>query len=268
MTFDRPRQKASRTIKPNMESLGERIAPAVFHAGLVGAEHLAAWRFNAELRHHRHNLVMRQEQLVSVNGPVAIGHKPVIAGGPIQGPMLNLMVANSGSPIGKSPVSPKPIIPNHPVTLFNAAIAPSPIFGPPVVVLPVTGPANPPTNAPTNPPTNPPANTGGTLPGNVASALAAIYNEYEQNPAAFSPPTAGPGSVLVEGDQVGIQVQDGNPAEFQTLLTELTQAGMTVSLSSASYGTVIGMLPISDLLAVSQLSQTISITPELTSIGG
>ncbi len=73
--------------------------------------------------------------------------------------------------------------------------------------------------------------------------------------------------MLIEGDQVGIQVQDGNPAEFQTLLTELTQAGMNVSLSSATYGTVIGMLPISDLLAVSQLSQTISITPETTSIG-
>ncbi len=132
MTFDRPRQKASRTTKPNMESLGERIAPAVFHPGLVAAEHLAAWRFNAELRHHRHNLVMRQEQLGSVNGPVGIVHKPIVASGPIQGPMLNLMVANSGSPIGTFPVSPKPIVPIHPVTLFNAAIAPRPIIGLPV----------------------------------------------------------------------------------------------------------------------------------------
>jgi hypothetical protein len=263
MNFTRPRQKASRKIKPNMESLGERIAPAVFHAGLVGA---AAWRFNAELHHRRHNLEMREEQLLSVGGPVGLKHKPIVVSGPVQGPMLNLMVANSGATTGNSPVHNKPVPPPQPFLVSDATITPGPIYGPPIVVPPVTGPTNSPTNAPANPPANPPANTGGTLPGNVATALAEIYNEYEQDPAAFSPPPGGPGSVIVNGDQVGIQVQDSNPAEFQTLLTELTQAGMNVSLSSATYGTVIGTLPISELLSVAQLSQTISITPETTPI--
>jgi len=103
----------------------------------------------------------------------------------------------------------------------------------------------------------------------VANALVTIYGEYEQDPAAFNGPTStanGANLVLFSGDQVGIQIHDSNPTEFQNLIAELTKAGMTITDSSAAYGIATGMLPIGELLAVAQLSPTTSINPEMAPV--
>ncbi len=117
----------------------------------------------------------------------------------------------------------------------------------------------------------PAGGTGGTgsqtnLPGNVAASLNVIYNAYEQNPAGFPanlPSTDGANLVLIQGNNVGIQVQDGNPSDFGTLMTELQSAGMQITTSSAQYGTIVGMLPISDLPTVGHLPEAPSVTPLL-----
>ncbi len=105
-----------------------------------------------------------------------------------------------------------------------------------------------------------------TLPANVSLTLAVIYNAYEQNPGGFPanvPTTDGANMVVIQGNNVGIQVHDGNPADFNSLLNDLQSDGMQVTLSSAEYGTIVGMLPISQLPAVGALPQMPSITAEM-----
>jgi hypothetical protein len=113
------------------------------------------------------------------------------------------------------------------------------------------------------------ARAGGTgagsqvnFPANISPTLGVIYNAYEQNPGGFPANLSGTASlVVIEGSNVGIQVHDSNPADFNLLLTELENVGMQVSSSSAYYGTVVGMLPISQLPAVATLTLAPSVTP-------
>jgi hypothetical protein len=67
--------------------------------------------------------------------------------------------------------------------------------------------------------------------------------------------------VVIQGSNFGIQVHDSNPADFDHLLTELANAGLQVTSSSAYYGTIVGMLPISQLPAVATLPEAPSVTP-------
>ena len=108
-----------------------------------------------------------------------------------------------------------------------------------------------------------------SLPANVAQTLDVIYNAYVASPGGFRanlPSTNGANLVVIQGSNVGIQVHDGNPADFNSLLTEVHNDGMQVTISSAQYGTIVGMLPISQLPAVASLPQMPSITPEMTPI--
>jgi hypothetical protein len=110
-----------------------------------------------------------------------------------------------------------------------------------------------------------------SLPANVSQTLDVIYNAYTQDPAGFPanlPSTDGAGMVVIQGNNVGIQVQDGNPAEFNSLLTELQNDGMHVTISSAQYGTIVGLVPIAQLAAVASLPQAPSITPEFMPVTG
>jgi hypothetical protein len=115
------------------------------------------------------------------------------------------------------------------------------------------------------------AGTGGTgagsqtiFPANVSPTLGVIYNAYEQNPGGFPASLSGTAasSVVIQGSNVGIQVHDSNPADFDLLLTELQNDGLQVTSSSAYYGTIEGMLPISQLPAVATLSGAPSIAPQ------
>ena len=102
------------------------------------------------------------------------------------------------------------------------------------------------------------------FPPNVSPTLGVIYNAYEQNPGGFPANLAGTGAaslVVIQGSNVGIQVHDNNPADFDLLLTELENAGLQVTSSSAYYGTIVGMLPISQLPALATLPQAPSVTP-------
>ena len=62
------------------------------------------------------------------------------------------------------------------------------------------------------------------------------------------------------------EVWDRDAAEYQSLTAMLNSAGMTFSSSSAAYGTVVGMLPIAELLTVAQFSQSVSISPQYVPI--
>jgi len=95
--------------------------------------------------------------------------------------------------------------------------------------------------------------------------LSAIYSAYQANPSGFSSadlPAIGASLVVLDGTNVGIQVHDGNPGDFSTLLGELQTAGMQVTVSDASHGLVVGMLPIAQLPVVAALPEAPSVTPQ------
>jgi hypothetical protein len=103
-----------------------------------------------------------------------------------------------------------------------------------------------------------------SLPANASQTLDVIYDAYVQNPGDFPanlPATDGANLVVIQGSNVGIQVHDSNPADFATLVSDLQGAGMQIQSTSASYGTVVGMVPIAQLPAVAGLSEAPSVTP-------
>jgi hypothetical protein len=126
---------------------------------------------------------------------------------------------------------------------------------------------------------NPPSSTtsgalsggGGTdsgstssLPPNASKTLDVIYDAYVQNSSDFPanlPATNGANLVVIQGTNVGIQVHDNNPADFNTLVTELQAAGMQITSSSATYGLVVGMVPVAQLPAVAAIPGAPSVTP-------
>jgi hypothetical protein len=114
-----------------------------------------------------------------------------------------------------------------------------------------------------------PSSTGATatgstsqpLPSNVSVTLDAVYAAFQQDASDFPanlPTTNEANLVVIQGDNVGIEVHDGNPSDFYTLVTELQNAGMQITSSSATYGVVVGMLPIAELPNVAALPQTTS----------
>jgi hypothetical protein len=103
-----------------------------------------------------------------------------------------------------------------------------------------------------------------TLPPNASVTLDVIYDAYIQDPSGFAadlPSTGAADKVVIQGTNVGIQVHDNNPADFANLVSQLQSDGMQITASSASYGMVMGMLPIAQLPAVAGLPGAPSVTP-------
>jgi hypothetical protein len=267
MTFDRTNTRTSRHCQFDVESLGERIVPA--HIGVMAAGGHIHLNLIERLPSGGHRLLVSESFKLSATPIKLPGHPtPIIVTAPVT--VNALMTPKSGtfsSPI-KAPGIHGPIIVTAPVA-FNALMTPksgtftspvkAPGVGSPIIVTaPVTFNALASTVTPPAP---------STMLDNVSQALITIYEQYEQNPAGFNGVAAsndGANHVLVQGDEFGITVHDSNPNEFQSLVSELNQAGMTTTISSAADGLVIGMLPISDLLTVANFSPTLSITPEMT----
>jgi hypothetical protein len=162
-------------------------------------------------------------------------------------PVSNAAGTPTGPITGPSPRPghTQPIIATNPVSF--AAISP------PVS----TSPAGQSTGTTTSAPTS-------SLPANVSQTLDVIYNAYEQDPSAFPtnlPATNDANTVQIQGTNVGIQVHDGNPADFNTLVSALQSAGMQITISSAQYGTVVGFLPVAQLPTVAALSDAPSVMP-------
>jgi hypothetical protein len=95
--------------------------------------------------------------------------------------------------------------------------------------------------------------------------LDVIYDAYVNDPSNFLadlPSTDAANQVVIQGSNVGIQVHDNNPADFDSLASQLQSDGMQITASSATYGTVAGMLPIAQLPAVAGLPGAPSVTAQ------
>ena len=285
MTFNRRRNRTSRDVQLDVESLGDRIAPAVFHHGLVSLN-LVVENFKPnhelDLKKHHHEKTntfanVKHEKLVKASKSLELSTSVSL---PMDKPTV-VMTSQTGNS-GPAPVTNPVYLPMDKPTVVmtsqtgNSGPAPAsnPVYLPmdkPTVVTTTTGQTD--TGGPVvttykgSLPMDRPT-TGTTVTGqpeNVDQALVTIYQEYENDPSGFTGNTStanGADLVIVQGDDFGIEIHDGNPAEFQSLMNELTNAGMNVTASSATYGTAVGLLPISELLTVAKLSPTIAIMPE------
>jgi hypothetical protein len=120
------------------------------------------------------------------------------------------------------------------------------------------GPTASPTT-PTTPMTN--DDTGSTaenLPANISGALKTVYQDFKNGKV---PVSGAPGSVRVDGSNVGVSVHGNGQGDFSAFVGTLQTLGMEVSATDAVTWTVEGMLPIDQLPAAAQTPQTMSITP-------
>jgi hypothetical protein len=267
-------QRRPRKSRPGLEQLDSRIAPAV-----IGATALAA-ELRVEARQvDRWEASLPNAQAGSDKKAFLINHVDRTEGRMAvqEARLARIEARSSGATMFPAPVTVTPPVGNT-APVSNAAGTPTgPITGPsprpghphPIIATnPVTFAISPPVS------TSPGSGSTGTtttasgstssLPANVSQTLDVIYNAYEQDPSAFPaslPTTDAANTVQIQGTNVGIQVHDGNPADFSTLVSALQSAGMQITISSAQYGTAVGFLPIAQLPTVAALSDAPSVTP-------
>jgi len=68
--------------------------------------------------------------------------------------------------------------------------------------------------------------------------------------------------IEIQGTSVGVQVHGNGTGDFNAMVSALESAGMQITATDAVTQTVVGMLPIADLAAAAQGSQTLSVTPQ------
>jgi hypothetical protein len=132
-------------------------------------------------------------------------------------------------------------------------------FQAPAPTTPVGSPTNPTT--PTTPMTNNEDSGSDTqsLPANVSGVLNTIYQNYQKD--STLPAGNAPGSVRIEGSNVGVSIHGNGQGDFSAFVGTLQNLGMEISATDSVSWTVDGMLPIDQLLTAAQTPQTRSITP-------
>jgi len=120
---------------------------------------------------------------------------------------------------------------------------------------PIT-PGSPPVSTGTSTTTAATTTTTTTMP-NAGAQLNGLYQTFEQ--------TGGTGNygvyIQIQGSNVGVSVVAKNGVNFNNFMTELTNLGMQIQASSATYGNVTGFVPIANLPSISQLSDTLALSP-------
>lgn len=156
---------------------------------------------------------------------------------------------------------------NNPLNNPNAA---SPTNPPASPTNPPAEPTNPPAE-PTNPPaepTNPPAEPTNPpvapLPPKVSGSLNTLYQDYsnfivDHPQGGYSPPPSL--GYPVVNNEVGVNVNGNRQGDFSSFVGSLQDLGMSVTSTNATTWTVSGLLPIAELPAAANISQTLSIMP-------
>jgi len=93
----------------------------------------------------------------------------------------------------------------------------------------------------------------------AGQALIAIYEAYQQGGAA-SLTSTGPGSVMIQGTNVGIDAHMAS-GNFSNYVSSLASLGMQIKLQDPGTGIVEGFIPINQLVAAAQNPQTLSLSP-------
>jgi hypothetical protein len=91
--------------------------------------------------------------------------------------------------------------------------------------------------------------------------LITIYEEFEQQGGGTTFTSTEAGVVKIVGTSVAVDVHSAG-GNFANLVSAMNALGMKVQAQNATYGIVEGLLPIGQLLAAAQNTQTLSLTPE------
>jgi hypothetical protein len=248
-------ERRLRKSRPGLEQLDLRIAPAATPVAALAAElrvetrQVGRWEASVAIaKPGSHRETVLTNHIARTEGRMAVQ----------EARLARIEARNVFTPGGPVPLPPSRPVSQAPTTVS----APASFVG--------TAPVTPTVTAPTvtSPTSSTPATTGtgstSTLPANVSQTLDVIYNTYEQDPSAVPtglPVTDDANNVQMQGTNVGIQVHDGNPADFSALVSNLESAGMQITISSAASGTVVGFLPIAQLPTIAAFSDAPSITP-------
>jgi hypothetical protein len=102
-----------------------------------------------------------------------------------------------------------------------------------------------------------------TLPANVSAALQSLYQEYENQGggSSFKPSLPSDRLLQISGTSVGVQLKMASSGDFNTFVSDLQADGLQITSSSATYGLVVGMLPIAELPAASQVAASVTPAP-------
>jgi len=236
-----------------LENLEAREAPTV---GIAGAWQAALAQANAQTL--RGSGFQRMQHTLQISRP----------GSTFQGPALHSSVAvNANGGASRAPVNRMFIqtqirrapmstaTPNSRAAMFNRVHLQSASAATPTMRgTPMTPPATP-----NNDSTSDAGTPVQSLPPNVTGSLNAIYQGYKRGTTV--PVSNTPGSIVVQGSNVGVSVHGNGQGSFSNLVSTLQNLGMQINASSDVTWTVAGMLPIDQLPAAAQIPQTRSITP-------
>jgi len=247
------RTRTNKKLNVRLESLEAREAPTV---GLAGA-----WQ-----------AALAQAQSHSLRGAGSQGVQQALhvarPGATFQASAAHIGVAsNSGGGASRAPAnsmftlmqSRRAALSTVPVNRVQSqpAFAARAFMRAPAIASP------PPTRVTPMPQSNSPTPNAGTpaqsLPANVSGALNAIYQASQGSTTV--PVSAGPGSVVTDGTNVGVAVHGNGQGTFSSFVSTLQNLGMKINATSDVTWTITGMLPIKQLPAAAQTPQTLSITP-------
>jgi hypothetical protein len=105
--------------------------------------------------------------------------------------------------------------------------------------------------------------TTNPLPVNVTQPLQVLYQEYLTSQKNGTPLVKSGAAlfVLTNGNDVGIELHGNGTGSFNALLAAAQSDGLQVLATDATTQTVDGMLPITQLPAITQVPNLLSITP-------
>jgi hypothetical protein len=101
----------------------------------------------------------------------------------------------------------------------------------------------------------------GSLPANVGGALQSLFQEFESASGNFTPSQPSDNLLQISGDNVGVNIKVDSSSDFNTVLSRLQADGMQVSASSATFGIITGMAPISNLPSIAQVASSVTAAP-------
>jgi hypothetical protein len=258
-------QRTRRQAGFNLETLDDRLVLSVTAVGAVaGAEH----RLEVKIARHEAKLDRLEARHEAKLATKEAKQEAMISQLQAQAASLTAVRINSSGMVSVS--APGSASANS--TGVSASGATSSSTTTPTAVTTTNGSLNPANYVPTSPATTTTdsgttTTTGssttspGSLSANVSAALQSLYQEYESagSGSSFTPSLPSDKLLQISGDSVGVDLQMSSSGNFSSFLSQLQSDGMTVSTSSATYGQVDGMVPISDLPTISQVAA--SVTP-------
>jgi hypothetical protein len=257
-------RRTRRQASLNLEALDDRLVLSAAAAGAVAGLHehqlevrIARHEAKLEKLEARHEAKLAtkeasQETMISQLEAKAASLSPVTVN---SSGMVTVPGSASSTRVSASGATSAATVTPAPVTTTSGSLNPSNSVPTSPVSTTTTGTGTTTMTTSSNP-TSP-----GTLPVNVSAALQSLYQEFEGSGggSSFTPSQSSDKLLQISGDSVGVDLQMSPSGNFSSFLSQLQSDGLTVSTSSATYGQVDGMLPISDLPAIAQVAA--SVTP-------